>query len=130
MDLEPADAGARAALIEKCPRHYWWLHLDAATPDVVLLSCEVCPATVEDIWPGTTPYIYMVMGGFTIADGSHSLKTGTVDLAVDVRIRETDSLDLQTMQFESRKEVFVTPRVPALEEGSSGDGAGWCAPSP
>jgi hypothetical protein len=102
--------------------------------------CGNCPANLEDVWLGSTQLIQLSGDGYTVFGESHTAKT-TVDIPVDVHIRESRAFHVQTMQTATTMSVQIQPHEAALPPaqadsiiegelgGGSGTGTGWCAPS-
>lgn len=128
----------RALLIQQCTQrfgnHEWRLHLVPGSSTEVY--CGNCPANLEDVWLGSTQLIQLIATDYTVSGESHTA-TSTVDIPVDVRIRESRAFHVQTMQAAVTMSVQIQPHEAALPsaqtgstiEGELGAGAGWCAPS-
>lgn len=107
-------AKSRQQRIAECRDHIWHLLLHPATPNRVQVYCYWCPASINDIWLGTTDQIYMEMGDFTVVAGTHTA-THEVDMPIDIFRRE--SFIWRNGSLHKEDAVQVQPLTTGISDG-------------
>lgn len=107
---KPDDITATELAVAACPGHLWVLVLeDNGATD---LSCERCPAGIDDLYPDGVDLIYFSNDTITVEAGSHDVPDDDTPIRIPVTASVVSSRDYWG---EYDVEMFVEPRDTFLE---------------
>lgn len=109
-EAEPAWVQEQRDEVKACPGHLWQLTVEDC--NVVYLTCELCPADVDDLCPDGHELIYYRDGDLVIEAGQHNLtdEQVPVPLRIPVNARMYSSRDYWG---EVDIEMIIEPRIEA-----------------